>query len=63
MRIRNSMLLLFATLARLNASPDCNANGLPDAEDVASGASQDADGDGLPDECVSHLRIIAVGPG
>jgi hypothetical protein len=30
---------------------DCNSNGIPDSEDIASGTSQDADGDGVPDEC------------
>lgn len=31
--------------------PDCNCNGAPDADDIASGASLDADGNGVPDEC------------
>ena len=30
---------------------DCNQNGIDDALDIASGFSQDADGDGVPDEC------------
>ncbi len=30
---------------------DCNGNGVPDDQDIASGASADCDGDGLPDEC------------
>ncbi|MCW5757067.1 MAG: hypothetical protein KIT54_07525 [Phycisphaeraceae bacterium] len=30
---------------------DCNQNGIDDALDIASGRSQDADGDGVPDEC------------
>ncbi len=30
---------------------DCNANGAADANDIASGASADCDGDGVPDEC------------
>ena len=30
---------------------DCNENGVPDACDIASGDSVDADGDGRPDEC------------
>ncbi|MFN0135154.1 MAG: PQQ-dependent sugar dehydrogenase [Phycisphaerae bacterium] len=36
------------------ASPigrDCNANSVPDACDVSSGNSADANGDGVPDEC------------
>jgi len=31
--------------------PDCNHNGILDASDVASGHSDDCDGNGLPDEC------------
>ena len=30
---------------------DCNKNGILDACDIASGTSQDNDGDGIPDEC------------
>ena len=30
---------------------DCNQNGILDSDDIASGRSQDADGDGIPDEC------------
>lgn len=33
------------------AGPDCNANGVIDAQDIASNTSQDCDGDGVPDEC------------
>jgi hypothetical protein len=32
-------------------APDCNANGIPDACDIASSTSQDVDQDGVPDEC------------
>lgn len=31
--------------------PDCNANGLPDVFDIATGGSLDVDLDGIPDEC------------
>ena len=31
--------------------PDCNANGLPDDEDIATGSSEDVNGNGIPDEC------------
>jgi hypothetical protein len=31
--------------------PDCNNNGVADAQDIAGGASPDCDGDGVPDEC------------
>ncbi len=30
---------------------DCNHDGVPDADQIASGASVDDDGDGVPDEC------------
>ncbi|MCG8461269.1 MAG: IPTL-CTERM sorting domain-containing protein [Holophagales bacterium] len=33
------------------AFSDCNGNGLPDADDIASGLSQDINGNGYPDEC------------
>jgi len=50
---------------------DCNFNVLPDGCDVASGASADADSDGVPDECQSdcdgngvldRLDVIPFGP-
>ncbi len=31
--------------------PDCNANGVPDAIDIASGTSTDCNGNDIPDEC------------
>jgi hypothetical protein len=31
--------------------PDCNGNGVPDAEDIAGGHSLDDNGNGIPDEC------------
>ncbi|MFQ5653694.1 MAG: DUF362 domain-containing protein [Planctomycetota bacterium] len=30
---------------------DCNTNGVPDDSDIASGTSEDTNGDGIPDEC------------
>jgi len=30
---------------------DCNANGVPDANDIAAGTSRDVNGNGVPDEC------------
>ena len=33
------------------ASGDCNGNGIPDDDDVASGTSADCNGNGVPDEC------------
>ncbi|MBT7352162.1 MAG: hypothetical protein HN811_06840, partial [Phycisphaerae bacterium] len=32
---------------------DCNENGVADACDIASGTSDDSDGNGIPDECES----------
>lgn len=46
---------------------DCNGNGTPDDEDVASGTSLDLDGDGTPDECqplagdVSSISVVFGG--
>jgi len=34
------------------ALPDCNRNGILDADDIASGRSLDLDMNGMPDECV-----------
>ncbi len=33
------------------AITDCNANGVPDDDDLAAGTSADANGNGVPDEC------------
>lgn len=30
---------------------DCNANAIPDADEIANGDAQDCDGNGVPDEC------------
>ena len=35
----------------LGGLADCNGNGIDDLDDVASGRSDDCDGDGVPDEC------------
>ncbi|MGE4618404.1 MAG: proprotein convertase P-domain-containing protein [Planctomycetota bacterium] len=42
--------LLVPTLAPMVGNLDCNNNGIPDADEIASGAS-DCDGNGLLDEC------------
>lgn len=34
-----------------DVASDCNGNGVPDADDIASGTSLDTNGDGVPDEC------------
>jgi len=41
---------------------DCNKNGALDEEDLSSGASSDADGSGVPDECENTVRLLVVGP-
>jgi glucose/arabinose dehydrogenase len=42
-----------ARILRISYDPswDCNANGVPDACDIADGTSSDGDGNGVPDEC------------
>ena len=45
----------FSTLGRSTMDnslfPDCNCNGVPDADDIARGRSDDVNGNGVPDEC------------
>jgi hypothetical protein len=46
--------------------PDCNANGIPDDQDIGSGASPDANGNGIPDECefvFAGLHLWTTPPG
>ncbi|MEO1584826.1 MAG: hypothetical protein AAFR96_09680 [Planctomycetota bacterium] len=38
---------------------DCNSNGVEDADDIASGTSDDVDGNGVPDECQTPSRLCA----
>jgi len=37
--------------ARITVVVDCNANGVPDEEDIADGTSKDCNDNGRPDEC------------
>ncbi len=46
----NGDTLLAPTLAPMVGNLDCNNNGIPDADEIANGAS-DCDGNGLLDEC------------
>jgi len=39
------------TVTGASVAFDCNANGVPDGEDIATGASADFDHNGIPDEC------------
>jgi hypothetical protein len=43
-----------------NCQPDCNSNEVADTCDIASGTSQDADENGIPDECevVNEYLVI-----
>ncbi|MHC4947641.1 MAG: S8 family serine peptidase [Planctomycetota bacterium] len=44
-------LLRAAAAVSEAAGPDCNANGIPDDEDLAAGTSADCNGNAVPDEC------------
>ena len=39
--------------------PDCNSNGVPDAEDISKRDSEDENSNGIPDEC-EHLCIVCA---
>lgn len=43
--------------SRLLTAADCNGNGQDDAQDVSTGASQDCNLNGIPDECEADLRF------
>jgi len=36
---------------------DCNGNGIPDSWDISQGTSQDANSDGVPDECAGVILV------
>lgn len=42
---------------RSSTPPDCNDNGLSDADDIAGGTSLDLNADGVPDECSRRLYV------
>jgi len=45
---------------------DCNHNGIPDSQDIATGQSLDTNGDNVPDECESIYDLDGdrwIGPG
>jgi hypothetical protein len=44
-------------------TPDCNGNGIPDALDIAHGASTDVNGDAIPDECQASGVAYCFGDG
>lgn len=43
----------------LTSADDCNQNGIEDLEEIATGAVEDCDGDGFPDECETRPGGIA----
>lgn len=43
--------------------PDCNQNGVPDGDDISSGASVDSDLDSIPDECGGTGTHFCLGTG
>ncbi|MBT5738963.1 MAG: hypothetical protein HN891_04645 [Planctomycetes bacterium] len=51
--------LLVPTLAPMVGNLDCNNNGIPDADEIASGAS-DCDGNGLLDECQEDCDLDGI---
>ena len=55
-------LLFSSRLVAADPAPDCNRNRVPDVEDLVSGLSPDGNGNGMPDECESRIRIVEVGP-
>jgi hypothetical protein len=57
------MMKDFSGLIEVQMGYDCNGNGIEDAQDIASGTSQDADGDGTPDECAAHSTPAPAGCG
>ncbi|MHC5110076.1 MAG: proprotein convertase P-domain-containing protein [Planctomycetota bacterium] len=40
--------------------PDCNGNGIPDAEDIAKQQSVDCQADGIPDECQNDANSNGI---
>jgi hypothetical protein len=40
---------------------DCNTNGVGDAQDILDGTSQDANANGIPDECEDYSTDVAAG--
>ncbi len=52
-----------ATTIMYQGELDCNANGTPDACDIASGDSDDDNGNGIPDECESGCEWDLDGNG
>jgi hypothetical protein len=45
----------------LDRTRDCNANGTPDAIEVATGSASDVDEDGIPDSCQCRADLFVDG--
>ncbi len=52
-----------AGAAHVFSLSDCNGNATPDACDIDGGTSDDADGNGIPDECQSVVTCKILGGG
>ncbi len=52
---------VIAACVTIESSPDCNANGVPDEDDIGGGDSNDTDGDGVPDECQCQADLDGSG--
>jgi hypothetical protein len=52
-----------ASIVEYALAQDCNANGSPDARDIALGLSTDANSDGVPDECAPACPADIDGSG
>ena len=48
------------TEIQVTTFPDCNGNGVDDADDIAGGTSEDLDENGIPDECEDTLVATPV---
>lgn len=49
--VRDAVGNAASTSVIVNVKADCNVNLIPDEADINNGASQDTDGNGVPDEC------------
>ncbi|MCH7720338.1 MAG: LamG domain-containing protein [Planctomycetes bacterium] len=58
LRVYDRILCLEEIVLLASKNPcfaDCNANGVPDSDDIANGTSQDCDANTVPDECEGDL--------
>jgi len=57
----DAILSYAAVLTVTIAACDCNANGVPDGDDIAAGTVEDCNGNGLPDACEIDIGSPAGG--